>query len=160
MVTSISVISKTCDIGFLKLCISNATLRRIFAKSLVFFPRSGCWYDHAVRSFFLPALVSRHTSQSGLSGLENHGSAQPRLMQLTMVRFLIFVPSSSNSGSFPPGWLRPLESQRFWVWVRGGLSRTLPSSLMGVVARELFFIAPFKGLANEIRSTQNTQEQD
>ena len=160
MVTSISVISKTCDIGFLKLCISTATFGRISARSLVFLPGAGCLYNQVVRSFFLPALVSRHTSQSGLSGLENHGSAQPRLMQLTMVRSLIFVPSSSNSGSFPPGWLRPLESQRFWVWVSGGLSGTPPGSLIGVVAREFFFIAPFKGLAIEIRCIQNTQEQD
>ncbi len=123
-------------------------------------PGVGCLHNQAVRSFFLPALVSRHTSQSGLSGLENHGSAQPRLMQLTMVRFLILVPSSSNSGSFPPGWLRPLESQRFWVWVSGGFSGTLPSSLIGVVARALFFIAPFKGLAIQIGFIQNTQEQD
>ena len=119
-------------------------------------PRSGCLCNQAVRSFFLPAFVSRHTSQSGLSGLENHGSAQPRLMQLRMVRFLILLPSSSNSGSFPPGSLRPLESQRFWVWVSGGLSGALASSFIGLVARELFFIAPFKGLAIEIRFIQNT----
>ena len=140
--------------------LSDATFSRIFEKLLVLIPGARCLYNQAVRSFFLPALVSRHTSQSGLSGLENHGSAQPRLMQLTMVRFLIFVPSSSNSGSFPPGWLSPLESQRFWVWVSGGLSGTLPSSLIGVVARELFFIAPFKGLAIQIGFIQNTQEQD
>ena len=50
-----------------------------------------------------PAAVSLQTSQSGLIGLANHGSAQPRLIQLRIVLGLIGCPSRSKIGSLPPG---------------------------------------------------------
>ena len=59
-----------------------------------------------------PLSVRRHTSQSGFKGFWNQGSAQPRSMQLWIVRGLILAPSSSKRGSFPPGWSSPRLSQR------------------------------------------------
>jgi len=47
--------------------------------------------------------VSLHTSQSGLIGFANHGSAHPCLMHARMVSMLICWPCSSNNGSLPPG---------------------------------------------------------
>src|SRR6266851_969000 len=58
-----------------------------------------------------PSGVSLQISQSGLSGLENHGSAQPRSTQVLTVRGLTRWPLRSNSGSLPPGWSRPRASQ-------------------------------------------------
>jgi MFS family permease len=54
-----------------------------------------------------PVGVSLHTSQSGLSGLLNHGSAQPRSRQRRTTAAATAWPSRSNSGSLPPGWTSP-----------------------------------------------------
>jgi len=54
-----------------------------------------------------PGSVNLHTSQSGLIGLLNQGSAQPFSMQCRIVRSLILWPSESNNGSLPPACSRP-----------------------------------------------------
>ena len=51
--------------------------------------------------------VSLQTSQSGFSGLLNHGSAQPRSRQTRTTSGAIAWPSRSNSGSLPPAWASP-----------------------------------------------------
>src|SRR3954463_4551933 len=58
-----------------------------------------------------PASVMRQTTQSGLRGLLNQRSAQPAARQALTISRSIRCPSSSNSGSLPPGWLRPRRSQ-------------------------------------------------
>src|SRR6266568_3564515 len=58
-----------------------------------------------------PSGVSLQISQSGFSGLENQGSAQPRSTQVLTVRGLTRWPLRSKSGSLPPGWSRPRASQ-------------------------------------------------
>src|SRR5579883_1654672 len=62
-----------------------------------------------------PLGVSLQTSQSGFSGLENHGSAQPCSMQDLIVRASTCWPYSSKSGNLPPGWSRPRRSQPRWT---------------------------------------------
>ncbi len=50
-----------------------------------------------------PSSVSLQTSQSGLIGLANHGSAHPCARQLLTVRGLTRRPVLSKSGNLPPG---------------------------------------------------------
>src|SRR5260370_444805 len=50
-----------------------------------------------------PSSVSLQISQSGLSGLENHGSAQPCSTQALTVRGLARWPLRSKRGSLPLG---------------------------------------------------------
>lgn len=59
-----------------------------------------------------PASVSRQTSQSGLIGLENQGSAHPATIQARMVRGETSRPPSSKSGSLPPACSSPRRSHR------------------------------------------------
>lgn len=66
----------------------------------------------------MAAGVSLQTSQSGLIGLENQGSAQPASIQARIVLAGISRPFSSKRGSLPPGCSRPLFNHRFWGAVR------------------------------------------
>ena len=50
-----------------------------------------------------PSSVSLQTSQSGLIGLANQGSAHPCARQLFTVRELTRWPVLSKSGNLPPG---------------------------------------------------------
>ena len=64
----------------------------------------GCYEAVASRR---PAGVSLHTSQSGFSGLLNHGSAQPCSRQRRTIAAATAWPSRSNNGNLPPGWVSP-----------------------------------------------------
>ena len=71
------------------------------------------------------ARVSLQTSQSGFSGLLNHGSAQPRSRQRRTMAAATSWPSRSNSGSLPPGWVSPRRRYR----ISGRVGRSPSNSL-------------------------------
>jgi DHA1 family tetracycline resistance protein-like MFS transporter len=72
-------------------------------RSVVGSRRPGRLARHGSSAIRRPRSVSLQTSQSGFSGLLNHGSAQPRARQWRTSPGSTVCPSRSNNGNLPPG---------------------------------------------------------